>query len=73
MSYTIDDYRRHIVREGLKDMTSEERSEGLSLADRLRGLSVEDIMRWLPEGVIDEIREQVRQENRDRAIGDAKQ
>ena len=48
MPYTMADYRRDIVREGLKELTSEERLEGLPPEERLKGLPPEEILKGLP-------------------------
>jgi hypothetical protein len=42
MSYTMEDFRREYVKDPLKDLTPEERLQGLSLEDRLKGLTPEE-------------------------------
>jgi len=47
MPYTMADFRRDYVKEHLKDLTPEERLEGLPLDERLKDVSPEDIEQYL--------------------------
>jgi hypothetical protein len=52
MPYTMEDFRRDYIREGLKTLTPEARREalqGLTLEERLEGLPAEEIERFLKE------------------------
>ena len=53
MPYTIENFKRDIARKYLRELTPQERLEGLSLKDRLVGLSSKDV-----EALLKEIRRQ---------------
>jgi hypothetical protein len=72
MPYTMEDFRRYYRQERLKELTPEERLEGLSTEEilkrlppeeRLKDLSAEEILRSLPEDVIHELRKQLEKES----------
>lgn len=72
MPYTLEDYQGDIVREGLSELTPEERLEGLPPEvirnwlppeERFKGLSAEEILRSLPEEVIQEIQKRLEKKN----------
>ena len=47
MSYTVEDFKREVVKNSLHELSVEERLDGLSTEDRLRGLRPEDRLRGL--------------------------
>jgi hypothetical protein len=57
MSYTMEDFRRDYVKAHLKDLTPQERLEGLSAEEVLRSLPLEDWLECLLEDEIKRFRE----------------
>ena len=47
MSYTVEDFKREVVKNSLHELSVEERLDGLSTEDRLRGLRPEDRLKGM--------------------------